>query len=68
MDRESIIRMLVALVVAFGLMFLWQSVIAPRIWPQPEPTERAPGEAAAPQSPAATESPAAESAAPEAPP
>jgi len=60
--------MLVALVVAFGLMFLWQSVIAPRIWPQPEPTERAPGEAAAPQSPAATESPAAESAAPEAPP
>ena len=61
MDRESIIRMVVAVAVSMGLMLLFQQVIAPRLWP---PVERPAGQPA-PEPPA--ETPAPESPAPETP-
>jgi len=57
MDRESIIRMVVAVAVSMGLMLLFQQVIAPRLWPPVErpagqPAPRPPAETPAPESPA----------------
>ncbi|MGB6916993.1 MAG: hypothetical protein WBF96_00460, partial [Phycisphaerae bacterium] len=61
MDRESIIRMVVAVAISMGVMLLFQQVIAPRLWP---PVERPAGQPA-PKPPA--ETPAPESPAPETP-
>jgi len=57
---------------AFGLVFVWQSVIAPRIWPPAPPTAPQPSETPSPPSPAAPEpsapeTPAVVAPAPEAP-
>jgi len=56
-DRESIIRMVVAVAISMGLMLVFQFVIAPRVWPPGErpagqPASKPPAEKPAPESPA----------------
>ena len=81
MDRESIIRMVVAVAISLGLMLLFQQVIAPRVWPLVErpagqPASKPPAEKPAPESPVpekpepgniTSEPPSPEAPAPEAP-
>jgi len=52
-DRESIIRMVLAVAISLGIMLVFQFVIAPRVWPPvPRPAERPASEKPAPESPA----------------
>ena len=80
-DRESIIRMVVAVAISMGLMLVFQFLIAPRVWPPGErpagqPASKPPAEKPAPESPApkkpepgsvTSEPPSPEAPAPEAP-
>ena len=82
MDRESIIRMVVAVAISLGLMLVFQQVIAPRVWPPVErpagqPAPKPPAEKPSPESPApekpgpgtiTSEPPSPEAPAPETPP
>ena len=57
MDRESIIRMVLAVAISMGIMMVFQFVIAPRVWPPAErpagqPAPKPPAEKPAPESPA----------------